>query len=114
MHGEIDAQLVALSRSGSRESARPLPPAFRSPPRVVSLQELIERCDLVVEAASQDALREFVPKALCRGRDMLVMSVGGLLGHDEWFRQAERQGRRIYVPSGAIAGLDGIKSASMG
>ena len=26
--------------------------------------------------------------------------------------EAERQGCRIYVPSGAIAGLDGIKSAS--
>ena len=45
---------------------------------------------------------------------MLVMSVGGLLGHEEWFRQAEQKGCRIYVPSGAIAGLDGIKSASMG
>jgi aspartate dehydrogenase len=42
------------------------------------------------------------------------MSVGGLLGHDEWFREAKAKGCRIYVPSGAIAGLDGIKSASIG
>jgi len=45
---------------------------------------------------------------------MLIMSVGGLLGHEDWFRQATEKGCRIYVPSGAIAGLDGIKSASMG
>ena len=45
---------------------------------------------------------------------MLIMSVGGLLGRDEWFREAAEKGCRIYVPSGAIAGLDGIKSASVG
>jgi len=75
---------------------------------------MIERCDLAVEAASQAALPEFVPKALARGRDMLIMSVGGLLGREGWFRQANERGCRIYVPSGAIAGLDGIKSASIG
>ena len=68
----------------------------------------------MVEAASQAALLDFVPKALAAGRDMLIMSVGGLLGHEDWFRQASEKGCRIYVPSGAIAGLDGIKSASMG
>ena len=67
-----------------------------------------------VEAASQAALPDFVPKALARGRDMLIMSVGGLLGREEWFREASAKGCRIYVPSGAIAGLDGIKSASIG
>ena len=29
-------------------------------------------------------------------------------------REAAEKGCRIYVPSGAIAGLDGIKSASIG
>ena len=31
-----------------------------------------------------------------------------------WPRQAREKSCRIYVPSGAIAGLDGIKSASIG
>lgn len=31
-----------------------------------------------------------------------------------WLRQAREKSCRIYVPSGAIAGLDGIKSASIG
>jgi len=42
------------------------------------------------------------------------MSVGGLLGHEDWFRQAEERGCRIHVPSGAIAGLDGLKAACRG
>jgi len=109
----IDAELVGITdQEPSRAEA--VAAELASRPRVVSLHELLQRADLVVEAASQSALLDFVPKALAAGRDMLIMSVGGLLGHEDWFRQAGEKGCRIYVPSGAIAGLDGIKSASMG
>jgi aspartate dehydrogenase len=110
---EVDARLVALADQ-DRGRAEALSRELASHPPVVSLEEMLDRSELAVEAASQAALPEFVSKALGRGRDILVMSVGGLLGRDEWFREAERQGRRIYVPSGAIAGLDGIKSACTG
>ena len=109
----IDAELVAISDQDSQR-AKAVSGELASRPRVVSVHELIQRSDLVVEAASQAALLDFVPKALAAGRDMLIMSAGGLLGHEEWFSQAREKGCRIYVPSGAIAGLDGIKSASMG
>jgi len=81
---------------------------------VLSIDELVERADLVVEAASQAALPVVVPRAIARAKDLLVLSVGGLLGHEEWFLLAEERGCRIYVPSGAIAGLDGLKAARMG
>ncbi|HXQ26778.1 MAG TPA: aspartate dehydrogenase [Candidatus Acidoferrales bacterium] len=110
---QLEAELVAVSDQ-DRAAAEALSSDLSSHPPVVSIEEMIERCDLAVEAASQAALAEFVPKALARGRDMLIMSVGGLLGREEWFREAEKKGCRIYVPSGAIAGLDGIKSASIG
>lgn len=110
---QIKAQLVALSDK-EPALARDLSATLSSRPALVSLEEMIEASDVAVEAASQAALAEFVPKALERGRDMLIMSVGGLLGHDDWFREAEKKGCKIYVPSGAIAGLDGIKSASVG
>ena len=110
---QVEADLVALADQDS-ERARILSSELMSHPPVVSLEEMLERSELAVEAASQAALEAFVPQALDRGRDMLIMSVGGLLGRQEWFRQAEQKGCRIYVPSGAIAGLDGIKSASIG
>ena len=110
---QLDAQLVALAdRDCARATA--LSAELFSHPPVLSVGEMIGRCELAVEAASQAALPEFVPQALARGRDMLIMSVGGLLGRQEWFREAEQKNCRIYVPSGAIAGLDGIKSASIG
>jgi len=110
---QVNAELVALADQ-DRERAATLSSELSIHPPVVSVDEMIERCDVAVEAASQAALAEFVPKALARARDMLIMSVGGLLGRQDWFRQAEEKGCRIYVPSGAIAGLDGIKSASIG
>jgi len=83
--------------------------------QAVSLPELIQRSDLIVEAATQAALRELAPAVLAAGKHLMVLSVGGLLGVlDEWTRLAEKHGCRILVPSGAIAGLDGVKGAREG
>jgi aspartate dehydrogenase len=79
------------------------------------LDELIGRSDLVVEAATQAALRAFGPAVLRAGKTLMVLSVGGLVGVlDEWTRLADQHGGRILVPSGAIAGLDGMKGAREG
>jgi aspartate dehydrogenase len=79
------------------------------------LDELIPRSDLIVEAATQAALREFGPSVLAAGKHLMVLSVGALVGVlGEWARLAEKHGCRIFVPSGAIAGLDGVKGAREG
>jgi aspartate dehydrogenase len=79
------------------------------------LDELIVRSDLVVEAATQAALLEFGPAVLDAGKHLMVLSVGALVGVlDDWATRAERHGCRILVPSGAIAGLDGMKGAREG
>ena len=109
----VEAVLAGISDL-ERERAESLAASLRSHPPVISLDEMIERSEVLVEAASQAALLEFVPKAIAAGRDMLILSVGGLLGHEEWFNQAGERGCRIHIPSGAIAGLDGIRAASAG
>jgi aspartate dehydrogenase len=82
---------------------------------VIPLEELIRRADLVVEAATQAALVSFGPKVLAAGKDLMVLSVGALVDVlDEWSRLAAANGSRILVPSGAIAGLDGMKGAREG
>jgi aspartate dehydrogenase len=111
--GQFDAELVAVCDQDVAR-AEGFVAGLSSRPPLVSLDELIERSDLVVEAASQAALAELVPKAIARGRDLLILSVGGLLTHDDWLGLAAQKGCRIHIPSGAIAGLDGIKSASVG
>ena len=42
------------------------------------------------------------------------MSVGGLLGNERLLDEARSKGVKVYIPSGAICGIDGLKSASIG
>ena len=111
--GELRAELAGLT-DVDRARAEKVAGGLKHATPVLSLEELVRRSDLIVEAARQEALPEIVPKVLGAGKDLMVMSVGGLLGHDDWFRLAEERGCRIHVPSGAIAGLDGLKAACRG
>lgn len=70
---------------------------LRRPPALVDLDELIERSDLVIEATKQEALQTIVPRTLAWGRDLMVLSVGGLLGRASWFQLAEEKGCHIYT-----------------
>lgn len=82
--------------------------------KVLSNEELIEEVDLVIEAASQDAVRTLARAAIEAGKDLLVMSIGGLLEDRDLIGLARQKGTKIYLPSGAIAGLDAIKAAKCG
>ena len=77
-----------------------------------SLEELIKKSKLVIEAASAKISKDVAKDALLSGRDVLIMSVGGLIDADEVFNLAEENNCNLYLPSGAICGIDGIKAAS--
>jgi aspartate dehydrogenase len=69
--------------------------------------------DIVVESASQDVVNRFGKKIVEAGKSLMIMSVGAL--GDPFFLSeildiASQNGSRIYVPSGAIAGVDAIRS----
>ena len=54
-----------------------------------ALDELVLRSDLIVEAATRMALREFGPTVLAAGKHLMVLSVGALIGVlDDWTRLA--------------------------
>lgn len=85
--------------------------------RVVrSAKELLDECDFFVEAASQEAAREHLPMAVDLGRPLLAMSLG-VLADDAWrerlFRRAAQSGSKIYLPSGAVCGIDGLKAGAL-
>ncbi len=69
--------------------------------------------DIVVEAASQDAVRNHALSILQNRKDLMIMSVGALLDEsvfDILFDACIEFKKKIYLPSGAIAGLDALKS----
>ena len=69
--------------------------------------------DLVVEAASQNALTSYLNPIILLKKDILVMSVGAFANPDffsQVIKNIEKNDINLYVPSGAIAGIDAIKS----
>ncbi len=80
---------------------------------VNSIEEACNRnIDLVVECASHRAVIEYAPKIL-RKCDLLVLSVSALAFKETEtaIREAcKKSGRHLFVPSGAIIGIDGISA----
>ncbi|OPX70344.1 MAG: putative L-aspartate dehydrogenase [Methanoregulaceae archaeon PtaB.Bin108] len=68
--------------------------------------------DYVVEAASVRAVRQYAENVLAHDKHLILLSVGALA--DPIFRNdllsvARAAERRIFIPSGAIVGLDNLK-----
>ena len=80
------------------------------------VREFLEYVDIVFEAASQSAVEEYAEMIVNAGKDIVIMSVGSLLDKKIKNRLehiARKKHCKIYLPSGAICGIDGILSASI-
>lgn len=113
---EVGLVLVALWDL-DQEKARRLAEEVGGRVEVTPPRELVERCEVVVEAASQQAVMPLVNACLPAGRTLVVMSVGGLVdlvGEGESPRRAlarlDQYPGRLIVPSGAVGGLDLIRA----
>jgi aspartate dehydrogenase len=74
---------------------------------VTSLDEMLGlRPTVIVEAASQQAVGEYLDRILATDIDLIVMSTGALLGLNV-------QSSRVHVPTGAIGGLDALSGAAL-
>ena len=103
-------ELVAVcDRNKIKENE--LASSLKKMPATASIEGVVEKADLIIEAASSDIVGDLVQKVLSKGKDIMVMSVGGMLDYLHLFTEAREKKCKIYFPSGAIAGLDGIKAA---
>jgi len=85
---------------------------------VDSLKALLKlKPDVVVEAASQEAVRDWGEAVLKKGIDLMVIATGAY-GDPKLYKKhikaAEKSGARLRLPSGAIAGLDGLLAMRLG
>lgn len=114
--GAGNTTLIAVYDNTRDQADKLIPSLEKSVEIMGSIEELLDTdADLIVEAASQEAVKEIAVPALSGGKDLMIMSVGALMDAELLNmikKLAEEKGCKIYLPSGAIAGLDGIKSAS--
>lgn len=110
-HLKDSAIVVAISDIDAKKG-RALSVVLAAKPKVVSVDTLIGMAELVIEAASSKASFDIAKEAISAGKDIMIMSSGGLLkNYKSLLELAERKGVKIYLPSGAICGLDGLKAA---
>ena len=82
---------------------------------VLDFEVMLDKVDLVLECASPDSVKQFAPTVLESGCDMIIMSVGAFMDIDFYMeveKIAKKNNAKIHLPSGAIVGLDGIKTVS--
>lgn len=107
-------QIVALCGRSSTSKSASLAREFLIPHLCGSSALIEARPDVVLEAASHDAVREQLVPLLEAGISVVVLSAGALADdelRDRAERAAVRSGALLYVPSGGIGGLDALKGA---
>jgi len=78
-----------------------------------SYSELLAHSDLVVEAVNGADTHHLVRQALMARKDVLIMSVGKFIEGESILKLAQKQGVRVLIPTGSIAGIDAIKAAAL-
>lgn len=112
--GAVPASLVRVY-DRSREAAESLASRLGTRPEIAANAHLLSSgpLDMVVEAASQDAVRDVALSVLQNRCDMMVMSAGALLDGDVFEVLSDAcadYGRSIYLPSGAVGGIDALRA----
>jgi aspartate dehydrogenase len=100
----------------SHVCSRVMEEKFTKVKSILEFEELMEKSDFIIEAASQEAVLLYVNDILAGGKDVLIMSVGALV--DDTLRMqltktALDSSTRLYIPTGALCGIDGVNSASV-
>lgn len=82
---------------------------------VLNFDDMLDKVDLILECAAPISVKEYAPKVLKKGLDMIVMSIGAFMDlefYSQVLKIAKDNNAKIHLPSGAIVGLDGIKAVA--
>jgi aspartate dehydrogenase len=105
--GSIDATSLKVTAVASRFSnaiAHPL---------AVPANELGRHCDVIVEAAGPQAVRDHVESYLAQGTNVVLLSLGALADPDLRLSLVNASPGRLIFCSGAIGGVDIVEAARL-
>ena len=82
-----------------------------------SIEELLaQKPDIVAEAASVAAVKDYAEQILSAGASMAVLSIGAFADRDFYERvakTAKANGTKVHIASGAIGGFDVLRTVSL-
>jgi len=103
-------ELVAVA-AGDLPAAEALLGGFAKEVPILELSDLAEAADIVVECLPPDVFAEVAEPVLSAGKTLVAASAGAVLKNEALVALARENGGKIIVPSGALAGLDGLRAA---
>ena len=112
--GEIPAARLTAISARDLERARTASAGLDPRPLVVPVGELPEHADVVVECATYEAFADIARATVEAGKTLVAVSVGALGANPDLIGLAEKHGGVIRIASGALPGLDIIRSAREG
>ena len=80
---------------------------------VKNLEMLVNVSDFIIEAASPTIVPELLKRVIEKNKILMILSIGGLLEQEDLLLLARKKNIRIFLPSGAIAAIDGIKASKI-
>ncbi|MFQ5975329.1 MAG: aspartate dehydrogenase [Candidatus Hydrothermarchaeales archaeon] len=113
---KIDADLLAVL-DRHRDNTKKICSLFEIRPKIAQdIADILDSdAELVVEAASIEAVKLFALDILKSKKNMMIMSTGVFADQDFYkkvIETAKENNAQVYLPSGAIGGLDALRSAS--
>jgi aspartate dehydrogenase len=111
--GIAGLQLTAVSANDKTAAAQRLG-GLRRPVLIVDIAGLEPLADMVIECAPAALLRQVATPFLEKGKTVVVLSAGALLGSMDLLDLARLHGGQIVVPTGALLGLDAVTAAAEG
>lgn len=112
--GNLPGFVLSAVSARDQEKARRNLAGFTSQPSIVSLAELADHADVILECVPAACFAEIARPAVAKGRIFMPLSVGQLLNHMALVDEAKITGARILVPTGALLGLDAVRAVSEG
>lgn len=106
-------ELTAVS-AGNKERATERVSSFHRPPPVVSIQELPDYADVIVEGLPPALFFDLAVPVVEQGKTLVCLTATRLLERPQLVDQAEETGAKIIVPTGALAAFDAVRAAQKG
>jgi aspartate dehydrogenase len=82
--------------------------SLKNKPMITDIDHLIKNSDVIIESASQEVVKKLFDYDL-KNKKILIMSSGGLINLD--YKNILKN-NELFIPTGAISGLDSLKAVS--
>lgn len=110
----IGGMRLAAIASGRRDKAIASIAKLSEQVDLLTIDEVAERCDIIVDCAPKAVFRDIAMAALSRGRTLVTVSGAGILANEDIEEVARQNGGQLVLATGALLGLDAVRAAAEG